>query len=313
MMRKNIAGMALTVAMAGAFLTGCGGNPEVNEQESAQESSVEALTVKESSVEVSTFNESSIGVSITDSLIERIASKSSLLEDIDMEAIYKGRTTVDDAASFEGKWHATNTHSGDSGDVEITQQTDEGFRYRGLFFHGPNIGDIEGTAYYLTPNLAISSQDDIEYSISEGYMLFLRKDDSLYVKRVGLFADMGWNVNPDNEYTKGEPVYTNEGILEKTYTQDELDKIHELIGDDLYEYPFIECTKFFIVESSEKTISDGIKCKYVQCFMSGIREHYNVILTEDGRIYIEISEYMEDHFFTNDPEWTLEELPDIND
>ena len=109
MMRKNIAGMALTVAMAGAILTGCGGNPEVNEQESAQESSVE----------VSTFNESSIGVSITDSLIERIAIRSSLLEDIDMEAIYKGRTTVDDAASFEGKWHATNTHSGDSSDLRI--------------------------------------------------------------------------------------------------------------------------------------------------------------------------------------------------
>ena len=119
MMRKNIAGMALTVAMAGSILTGCGGNPEVNEQESAQESSVEDLTVKESSVEVSTFNESSIGVSITDSLIERIATKSSLLEDIDMEAIYKGRTTVDDAASFEGKWHATNTHSGDSGYLRI--------------------------------------------------------------------------------------------------------------------------------------------------------------------------------------------------
>lgn len=28
---------------------------------------------------------------------------------------------------------------------------------------------------------------------------------------------------------------------------------------------------------------------------------------------IEINDYSEDHFFTNDPEWTLEELPDIND
>ena len=121
---------------------------------------------------------------------------------------------------------------------------------------------------------------------------------------------MGMNVSPDHDYTRGEPVYINDNIAAETYTEDELSAIKELIGSDQYDFPFWYGTTDGCVTSSAKELYDGTECKYIECTIPTTAESYTAIITEDGRIYIMIYSYDTKSLYTNDPNWSSDELPE---
>lgn len=233
--------------------------------------------------------------------------------ELDMASLYKHLKPVSNPKSFEGNWHATNCHSALSGDVTISNQTNEGFHYEGFFSYYSHSGEAIGEAHFVTDSIAISNQDDIEDSMEDGYMIFYMVDDSLYLRADTYFGCMGMNVSPNNEYTLGKPEYTNADMVNRTYSKEQLAEIKGLLGADLYDDPFIFGTEQGSVTTSEKTLTDGTKCKYVECYILTMGENYEAVLADDGRIYIKIHSYDGDELFINDSGWESQELPELKD
>lgn len=230
---------------------------------------------------------------------------------IDMASLYKDIKKVDNAENFEGRWEATNCHSSLSGDFIITNQTEEGFSFEGCFSYYSHTGDIAGNAHFVSPTIAICSQDDLEDSMSDGYMIFLFEDNLMYVRSDYGLGLMGMNVSPTNAYTRGEPVYTNADMLGRTYTEDELSQIKQLLGESLYNEPFLFGTINGGVTSSWRMMEDGRRCKYVECYIPTMAENYKAVITEDGKIYIKIYTYGDEVLYTNDSDWDGDELPEV--
>ena len=304
--KLKVLGATAFSLMLSLFLISCG---------ATEDDSIEPDTVNAQAL-ISTEYVSE--VSDVDSSVSNASEAKSFEDDpwnkvyqLDMPSLYSQITEVNDAENFEGSWEATNCLSAVSGSLNITNQTSKGFHVEGDFLYGYRTGTLSGEAYFVSPNMAICSQNDIEDSTSDGYMVLYLENDSLYVNSDPGVGSMGMSVSPNNEYTKGEPVYKNDDNLNKTFTQEELDNILKLVGDEVYKYPFLECTNNFIVDSSEKALDSGVSCKYVQCYFSDMPENYTAILASDGRIYIELHSYSEDYFFTNDSDWTSNKMPEV--
>lgn len=230
---------------------------------------------------------------------------------LDMASLYKQIKSVDNPKDFEGSWQATNCHSSLSGSIDITNQTNEGFHYEGFFSYYSHCGEAIGEAHWVSESMAISSQDDVEDSMDDGYMIFYMVGNSLYVRADTFFGSMGMNVTPNNEYTLGEPVYTNADMVNRAYTEEELQQIKDLLGNDLYDDFFIFGTENGGVNVSETMLADDTPCKYVECYMLTWGESYMAVITADGRIYIKVYKYDNEKLYTNDSSWANQELPEV--
>ncbi|WP_027215705.1 hypothetical protein [Butyrivibrio fibrisolvens] len=230
---------------------------------------------------------------------------------IDRASLYQDIQEVENVPSHEGDWKATNCHSSVAGSISIKNQTEDGFSFEGFFSYYSHAGEIIGNAHWVSETMAICNQDDIEDTMADGYMVFMFEGNLMYVIADTDLGMMGMNVSPDHVYTLGDPVYTNADTLATTYTEDELTQIHQLLGDDLYDDPFLFGTNNGCVTVEDKALGDGSSCKYVDCFIPTMNESYTAIITEDGRIYILIQIYNEEKIYTNDPAWNSNELPEV--
>ncbi|RKM57401.1 hypothetical protein D6853_05150 [Butyrivibrio sp. X503] len=300
---KKVIGIPALVLMLGVFLMGCG----EKQDDSIIPSEVE---VQKATEVVSVEGETDTGISNASEDMSFVDDPWNKVYSVDMPALYTQIVEVDNADDFEGSWKATNCLSAVSGNFEITNETNKGFHFEGEFLYGYRSGMLSGDAHFVSTNMAICNQDDVEDSASNGYMIFYLENDSLYVNSDPGLGEMGMSVSPNNEYTKGKPVYTNAENI-KAFTQQELDAIHEIVGDELYEYPFLECTNNFILESSEKTLEDGTTCKYYDCYFSDMPESYTIIFASDGRIFIDLHDLSDEYFFTNAAEWTSNKMPEV--
>ncbi|MBR4670718.1 MAG: hypothetical protein IKO84_08965 [Butyrivibrio sp.] len=302
---KKVIGIPALVLMLGVFLMGCGEDPDdsIMPADVGVQNATELVSIK---------GEIDAGVSNASEEMSLADDPWNNVYGLDMKSLYKNITKVEDADNFEGEWKATDCLYAVSGNFDITDQTSDGFSFTGDFLYGYRTGQMEGVAHFVAPNMAICNQDDVAESMcDEGYMVFYLENGSLYVNSDFGLGSMGMSVTPNNKYTQGEPVYKSDDNLD-TYTQDELDSIRELIGDEAYKYPFLECTETFILESSEKTLESGITCKYVECYFSDMPERYTAILSTDGRIYLQLNGYKQSNFYTNDASWTSKELPKVS-
>ena len=229
---------------------------------------------------------------------------------LDMEALYKEIKKIDNAKDFEGEWNATNCRTSVTASFSITDQNEYGFSFYGECYYYTHDGEISGKAYWVSDSMAICCQDDLDDTMSDGYMIFVLDGDHMYVRSDYGLGLMGMNVSPDHDYTRGEPVYINDNIAAETYTEDELSAIKELIGSDQYDFPFWYGTTDGCVTSSAKELYDGTECKYIECTIPTTAESYTAIITEDGRIYIMIYSYDTKSLYTNDPNWSSDELPE---
>ena len=122
-------------------------------------------------------------------------SSSVYIAEDEIASLYAKKKSVSKAKDFEGDWQRIEIENS-AGDIEISDQTDEGFHFEGFFIYTVNTGDCEGTAYFVSEDTAISCVDEAEGA----YIAFHKVGSSMYVSHTGEFPDMGMDVTPDGEY-----------------------------------------------------------------------------------------------------------------
>lgn len=122
-------------------------------------------------------------------------SSSDYIAEDEIASLYAKRKTVSKPKKFEGDWQRIEIENS-AGDIQITDQTKEGFSFEGFFIYTVNTGDCEGTAYYVSEDTAISCIDEAAGT----YIAFHKVGNSMFVSHTGEFADMDMDVTPDGEY-----------------------------------------------------------------------------------------------------------------
>ncbi len=295
------------VLVAAVLLTGCNQDGVLS---SGSGVSGEVLHDTSSSNSDST-NESTLKSSTKNETTELDNNKSTFdmnsLYDVDYDKLYSEIKEVANAKDFTGDWKRTNTHSSIIGDITITDQTSKGFHFSGDFSYYSHTGDATGDAMFVADNIAIYREEGVMDNSQYGYIAFFIDNGELFVASNGNAGCMGMNVSPLGEYTKGDPVYTNEGMLDKSFTKEQLEKIKQCLSADEYDSTFEYATENGgFAEDKEVTLISGIKANYKQCIVPTLGISYEIIFTEDGHFY-----YLNGNgtFFTNDDSYTEKTLP----
>ena len=229
--------------------------------------------------------------------------------DISEETSKKTEKVTENHPNADGIWKRTDTHSGITGTIEITNSDNDGFDFDGEFYHFGNGGELSGRAEFVAEDVA---EYVSEYN-SEIKVYFTFTEEWLTVVSDGMGADLGLgnNVTVSGKYSTKEPAYTNANIVEDTFTDDELSVMKSLLTDDQYDNEFINDTECGQVWTDKVVLSDGTKGKCVSCFMPGLAAFmgYELVITEDGMFYYQ---YNGGTFATNDskcsemPEYTVQ-------
>lgn len=202
---------------------------------------------------------------------------------------YYGKTVVlEDAEDFSGGWYRTNTASSYYGTIVIKNQDKEGFEFEGEFGYYSHSGSVEGKAYYLSENTAIYKYDDMGEEEYTEYVIFQLNGDKLMVcaSANGGALGLGANVCVDGEYVKGEPVYTNANILEETFTQEQLDSLKNVLGEDIYGEFFVWPVEEGVITVSNCILENGAKAKHYDVFVPTMGGYaFQLLMVENGNWY----------------------------
>lgn len=154
--------------------------------------------------------------------------------------LYTQRENAENSVSFEGDWRRTNVNSGNIGSLDITGQGTDGFIFRGQFYYYGHSGFLEGEAFFIAPGIACYAETP-EKIMQNEYVLFFLQDGMLrLIASPKIDGGFGAGVSADGEYTKEQPQYIND-VPEDYFTEDELKKIKNLIGEEAYLESFIYC------------------------------------------------------------------------
>lgn len=263
----NVIVLIATVVM----LSGCTGNTDnmtyLDEQtqvdslvnvESGQVSFVEKENESADSQEE--IAESKESTSDVESLLEEIRNGSS--ENFYRE-LYKKQTSVSVVPDIVKQWNRTDVHSSHSAVLDIKSVDETGFVFHLEAFYYYHSGTVEGKAYFVSENCAVFRLEEIETSLPEEkyeYVVFVFKNDGVMVYASGNSAELGlgMNVYVEGSYIEGEPIYTNAGILEETYTEAQLAFLKDKLPADYYDN-LIFATEFggvgVIDEDGKKVVS----------------------------------------------------------
>ena len=204
------------------------------------------------------------------------------------EKYYGEIVVLEDAEEFVGEWNRTDTHSSYYGKILIKNQDTEGFEFEGELGYFSHFGDMEGKAYYLSKNTAIYRYDGMGDEELYEYVIFQLEGEKMIVKASAGSASLGFgaNVIADGEYITGEPVYTNANILEETFTQEELDSLKTVLGEEIYEEFFVWPVKEGVVSVSDCTLDNGDKAKYYDVFVPTMGGYaFQLLIVENGNWY----------------------------
>lgn len=217
------------------------------------------------------------------------------------EAYYDEIVVLEDAESFIGEWNRTNTASAFYGTIVIENQDEEGFEFEGEFCYYSHSGIMEGKAYYLSQDTAIYRYDDMGEGESLQYVIFQLDGEKMVVSASAGSGSLGFgmNVYADGEYVMGEPLYTNATILEDNFTQEELDSLKKVLGEDIYEQYFAWVVREGVLTVTDCVLEDGTKAKYYEVFVPTMGGYgFELLMVEDGRWYY-LSEADEARYNTN--------------
>ena len=231
-------------------------------------------------------------------------------------------------ANFIGVWHRTNCHSAIAGTIamdKIEKETHGGIKgtfihFKGEFIRGGNLGNIEGEALFINENEAVYTSwealedPNLEY---DTYLIFNIDDSGLHVSLQGENDRLGFGqgVSATGDYITDEPVYTNTNIVEETFSEEELGRIKELLGEQIYNDEFIYVTSGGVVFDETVILADEKEARYIEAFIPGVGIGYDMLITEDGRIYYKPTGAEKDGFavITDDPEYEGTQLPEYTD
>lgn len=165
-------------------------------------------------------------------------------EDEAYETLYSNKKALEDILELEGTWNRTQVHSSFSATVEVLNVTQTGFDYYVDAYYYMNMGMLQGQAFFVNDNTAISKVDfgwDEETSDNE-WIMFCFENDLMYVYPTGSGADLGFgmNVSMDGCYTLEQPEYTNAMVLEDTFSEEELTAVCDsMSGEEYLDFLFI--------------------------------------------------------------------------
>lgn len=191
---------------------------------------------------------------------------------------------------YEGEWYRTNVASYQWARIKISNWKEgESFDVTILANYADYGGSVEGTAQFIEKDMAVLYDENVENFLQnyEGdlgiYFQFI--ENSIIVTHdsyVGLWFGGGGIATAEGTYIQGEPEYTNCTDVSEIFTENELKSIQELLGDR-YKELFEDMIEFG--EITEYEIENGRLWKaYKQPYAS---EWCNILIYEDGRIYIE--------------------------
>jgi hypothetical protein len=138
------------------------------------------------------------------------------------------------AADFSGEWNRTDVGSGNSATITIENVTEKSFGFSFIGFNGANMGETEGEAVFSGKNKAVFDYDGDYFAFKAEFVMDGEKLAVSVVEgdTTGYF---GAGVHMDGTYIKGEPVYTNAGIVGETFG-DNAEKVKKLLGEDDFEH-----------------------------------------------------------------------------
>ena len=223
-------------------------------------------------------------------------------------------TIPDDRESLhEEEWYRTDVASYQWARIIISDYKEgESFQVTLDAIYFPYSGTIEGTATFIEPNRAVLYDENVESFLQQNagdhgiYFQFL--EDSIIVTHdndVRLWFGGGGVATAEGTYIQGEPQYTNCTDVREIFTENELSQIQELLEDN-YIVLFEEVIELGEVE---EYAWDGGR------FWKAYRPHVgaewcNIIIYDDGRIYIEGNSFNSEAngFYTNSGDI---EMPDV--
>ncbi|MGN0330994.1 MAG: hypothetical protein ACI4D5_07085 [Kineothrix sp.] len=205
--------------------------------------------------------------------------------------LYSQRRPVDGAESFEGIWNRTDIPSSLYGRIEITGQDEEGFDFTGEFYYYSHMGIAEGRAYFVAEDTALYEYEQEFAQEGESpwqYILFEKRSEELHVLASAYSAELGFGmgVSADGEYIREEPVYTNEAVLEENFTEEELESIRQMLGQDFYQEYFVWTVQNGILSAWSCTLEEGGEGVYYEAFVPTMGGYgFELLKCEDGRLY----------------------------
>ncbi len=218
--------------------------------------------------------------------------------------LLKNQTTAVSEDLFSGKWQRTECESSVYATVNISQNDDKTVTVKGLFYDYGNVGSINNATGYYVSNSEMFVIDE-EYAT---LYLFKLSDNLMTIVQLGA-GNMGEDVTANGTYTTGDPVYTNDNVLENNFTEEELSSIKQLLEDSGLDYlDFFENTVLYgklTVTKAPATFEDGSTKEgtwYEAVSPHGYTYDSYTFISEDGEIYFsstanDVEEYL---FLTTD-------------
>ena len=249
---------------------------------------------------------------VDDAVAQETASSNENLEFLpeNLAALYESRKTVTTPSDFLGTWNRTAVHSSHEASIEISAPDEEGFEFTGEFYYFSHSGEVSGKAYFVSADEAVFKQfDEGDIDGEPAYIGFKLNEAALYVITDGFVEGLGMNVTVDGDYIDEEPFYTNANIIDETFTQDDLDIMKELLGEDSYRDLFIADTETGGVTTSLVRLTDDSIARYISCVVPTMvgSMGYEMLISEDGHYYFL---HETDIFVTNDTDYEDWKLPD---
>lgn len=221
----------------------------------------------------------------------------------------------ENAVDFTGEWSRTKVIRPYEAYLTISNQDAEGFDVSGETYWYAHMGNLyEERAYFVSENGAVLEYYN-ESLETYSYLIFLLEDGNLRVWATGTGADFeaGANCFWHGEYVQGEPVYEHVNVMQDTFTEEELETIGNLLGEEQFEEMFVFTTENGSVIEENCTLADGTAATFYNAFVPGVANYnyYNMLIDANGEIYLEIGP---DGMFCSTvdgvdsmPEYTVEE------
>lgn len=163
-------------------------------------------------------------------------SDTSLLDYENRDVYITPPTNAFESLSFTGEWSRTNTVRACAAYIKITNQ--RGYLFDFIFegYYAANSGTLDGTATILDSKKAMYSMHsydndeiiNITFELRDGLMHVDASDNSF-----GL--GFGHNVFIEGDYTRGNPRYTNENIVNEIFPDEMIkQKMRDLLGNGAY-------------------------------------------------------------------------------
>ena len=205
--------------------------------------------------------------------------------------------------SNNGKWYRINAGADQINEIEISNQTKNGFDLKAECFNGANIGFFEGSFVFVSENAA-TYLGESSYSGEEYVIHVIFNDDNIKIDvehnenvEEWNILDFGNLVTISGEYAREKPTYDfSDRVLDKVFLSDEnlSDSVKEYLGDEEYK-SFVD--NFGMSTYIEVQEENGYQI--IIGSLQGIGNWCAFCSTSDGYFY-GINNY---EYFSNDPNY----------